>query len=328
MTLQADQPIHRERYVRGKRSSAIGLVTNFLLGIAKLAAGVGGHSQALVADAVESLGDSVGSIIVWRGLHVASRPPDADHPYGHGKAEPIAAALVSVLLVTAGVGIAVESVHQIVIPHQSPAPFTLAVLLGVIMVKEVLFRFVARVGRETGSLTVNTDAWHHRSDAITSGAAAIGITIALIGGRGFEAADDWAALFASGIILLSGWRLLRPAIEELMDTSPGLSLVEETRRVAEARPGIFKVEKLRMRKMGIYYVADMHLEVAPDMSVRESHALAHHVKEDVQRQLPQIVEVTIHVEPAGGFLGGAPTSGRYSGEPPTSTPTSTPASSP
>ena len=286
------------RYQRGMRTSLIGLVVNFALGAGKLAAGIAGHSQALVADAVESLGDSVGSIIVWRGLLVASRPPDADHPYGHGKAEPLAGAFVALLLIVAAIMIAVESVHQIVMPHQGPAPFTLGVVLGVVLVKELLFRFAARVGRETGSIAIHTDAWHHRSDAITSGAAAVGIAVALIGGRGFEAADDWAALFTSGIILLTGWRLLQPAIHELMDRSPSQDLTDEAKRVAEARPGVYKVEKLLMRKMGIYYVADMHLEVDPEMSVRDSHALAHQVKEDVQRGLPQVVELTIHVEPA------------------------------
>ena len=297
---------HANPYVRGKRSSVVGLVVNLLLGAGKLAAGILGHSQALVADAVESLGDSVGSLVVWGGLDVASRPPDADHPYGHGKAEPLAAAFVAILLMGAGVGIAVESVHQIVIPHLGPAPFTLAVVLGVVVIKEVLFRFVARVGRDTGSHAVRTDAWHHRADAITSGAAAIGIALALVGGKRFEAADSWAALFASGIILLTGWRQLRPAVQELMDTSPARSLVEDARRVAEAHQGVYKVEKLLMRKMGIYYVADMHMEVAPDMSVRESHALAHGVKEDLQRQFPQVVEVTIHVEPAWDLSGGRP----------------------
>ena len=296
---QATAPAHPgAQYRRGMRASLVGLGVNLLLGVGKLAAGVLGHSQALVADAVESLGDSVGSIIVWRGLHVASRPPDADHPYGHGKAEPLAAAFVAILLVVAGIGIAVESVHQIVIPHQAPEPFTLAVVLGVVLVKELLYRFAARTGRETGSHAVHTDAWHHRSDAITSLAAAVGITVALLGGTGFEAADDWAALFASGIILLSGWRLLEPNVHELMDRSPPQDLVDRTKQVAEARPGVYKVEKLLMRKMGIYYVADMHLEVDPDMSVRDSHALAHLVKEDVQRGLPQVVELTIHVEPA------------------------------
>jgi len=301
-------PTSANPYLRGKRTSVVGLVANLALGLGKLAAGILGHSQALIADAVESLGDSVGSLVVWGGLDVASRPPDADHPYGHGKAEPLAAAFVAILLMAAGIYIAVESVHQIVIPHQGPAPFTLAVVLGVVLVKETLYRVVAKVGRETGSHAVHTDAWHHRADAITSGAAAIGIAIALIGGPRFAAADGWAALFASGIILLTGWRLLYPSVQELMDTSPARSLVEEARRVAEARQGVYKVEKLLMRKMGIYYVADMHLEVAPDMSVRESHALAHGVKEDVQRQLPQVVEVTIHVEPAWDLSGGRPAS--------------------
>jgi cation diffusion facilitator family transporter len=166
-------------------------------------------------------------------------------------------------------------------------------------VNEFLYRRTSRVSKETGSPAVRTDAWHHRSDAITSGAAAIGIAVALVGGPGYAAADDWAALFASGFILLTGWRLLTPAVAELMDTSAAPDLIEEVRRVAESRPEVHRVEKLLMRKMGLYYVADMHLEVDPEMSVRVSHRLAHEVKEDVQRHLAQVVEVTIHVEPAG-----------------------------
>lgn len=286
-------------YVRGMRSSLIGLAVNLLLAAGKLVAGIVGTSYALIADAIESLGDSLGSIIVWRGLQIAQRPPDREHPYGHGKAEPIAAALVAVLLVAAGVAIAVQASNEIAAPHRAPRPFTLAVVLGVVVVKEFMFRFMARVGTETGSHAVRTDAWHHRSDAITSLAAAIGIAIAVFGGRGWERADAWAALFASGIIIWNGARLLRPAVEELMDQSLATTdLVEETTRVAEARSGVYKVEKLLMRKMGLYYVADMHLEVDPEMTVRESHSLAHDVKEDVQRRLPQVVEVTIHVEPA------------------------------
>jgi len=286
------------QYHRGKRSSAIGLVANLLLAVGKLAAGVTGHSQALIADAIESLGDVFGSLVVWQGLQIASRPPDPEHPYGHGKAEPIAAALVAVLLAAAAVVIAVESVHEIVVPHQGPAAFTLVVLLGVILVKEALFRFVLSVGKDIGSRAVRTDAWHHRSDAVTSAAAAVGITIALIGGPGFHMADDWAALFASGIIVTTAVRLLRPAVGELMDRHPGADLVEETSRIAQARPGVHRVEKLLMRKMGLYYVADMHLEVAPNMTVWEGHEIAHGVKAAIQSRLPQIVEITIHVEPA------------------------------
>lgn len=287
-----------DQYHQGKRSSAIGLVVNLILSVGKLAAGITGHSQALVADAIESLGDVFGSVAVWQGLEIASRPPDPEHPYGHGKAEPIAAALVAVLLMAAAVVIAVESVHEIVIPHRGPAAFTLVVLLGVILVKEGLFRFVLSVGEGIGSRAVRTDAWHHRSDAITSAAAAVGISIALIGGPGFHMADDWAALFASGIIVTTGIRLLRPAVGELMDRHPGADLVEEATRIAQERPGVHRVEKLLMRKMGLYYVADMHLEVAPSMTVWEGHEIAHGVKEAIRSRLPQVVEITIHVEPA------------------------------
>jgi cation diffusion facilitator family transporter len=298
LNLQTPGADRRDQYHRGKRSSAIGLVANLILSVGKLVAGITGHSQALIADAIESLGDVFGSVVVWQGLEIASRPPDPEHPYGHGKAEPIAAAMVAVLLVAAAVIIAVESIHEILVPQQGPAPFTLLVLLGVIAVKEGLFRFVHQVGEGTGSRAVHTDAWHHRSDAITSAAAAVGIAIALVGGPGYQAADDWAALFASAIIVITGVRLLRPAVGELMDRNPGPDLVEETTRIAQERPGVHRVEKLLMRKMGLYYVADMHLEVAPSMTVWEGHEIAHAVKEAVRARLPQIVEITIHVEPA------------------------------
>jgi len=273
------QDARLESYDRGMRASLLGLVINLFLALGKLAAGVLGHSHALIADATESLGDVFGSVIVWRGLKIAARPPDPEHPYGHGKAEPIAAALVAVLLVGAGIGIAIQSVHEIASPHEGPAGFTLVVLLGVIA-------------------AVHTDAWHHRTDALTSSLAAVGIAIALIGGRGYEVADDWAALFASGVILFTGLRLLRPSVEELMDRSPEPGLVQKARQVAEHRPGVHRVEKLLMRKMGLYYVADMHLEVSPTMTVFEGHAIAHGVKEAVREALPQIVELTIHIEPA------------------------------
>jgi cation diffusion facilitator family transporter len=285
------------------RSSLVGLGVNLALATVKLVAGIVGTSYALVADAIESLGDSVGSIVVWRGLKIASRPPDHNHPYGHGKAEPIAAAFVSVLLLAAGMGIAFQAAREIASPHRAPQPFTLAVVLGVVAIKELLFRFMRRVGSETGSHAVRTDAWHQRSDAVTSLAAAVGITIALVGGPGWETADAWAALFASAIIIVTGSRMLRPAVEELMDQSPASGLAGEITRVAESRPKVHRIEKLLMRKMGLYFVADMHLEVHPEMTVRESHALAHDVKEDLKRRFPQIVEMTIHVEPARDLAG-------------------------
>jgi len=292
------QEIQLDRYGRGMRASMLGLAANLVLALGKLAAGLLGHSHALIADATESLGDVFGSLIVWRGLQIAARPPDPEHPYGHGKAEPIASALVAVLLLMAGVGIAIQSIHEIRAPHEGPAAFTLIVLLAVIAIKEGLFQRMHRVGAKIGSGAVHTDAWHHRTDAVTSAAAAVGIAVAIIGGKGYEVADDWAALFASGVILFTGMRLLRPATEELMDRSAEPGLVARVTEVAEKEPGVHRVEKLLVRKMGLYYVADMHLEVSPTMTVFEGHEIAHGVKEAVRSAFPQIVELTIHVEPA------------------------------
>jgi cation diffusion facilitator family transporter len=238
------------RLKRSLRATFLGLAVNLLLAAGKLAAGLLGHSQALVADAVESLADIFSSVVVWRGLVVAAAPADADHPYGHGKAEPIAAAVVATMLLLAAVGIAVQAVREILQPRQGPAPFTLLVLVGVVILKEALFRFVLREANSVKSTAVSADAWHHRSDVITSLAAVMGISVALIGGKGFEAADDIAAIVAAGIIAWNGWRLLRPALDELMDTAPARTLSEQIRAIAAAVPGVDRVEKCMTRKMG------------------------------------------------------------------------------
>src|SRR5262245_60233467 len=227
-----------ERLKRSLRATFIGLVVNTALATSKLVAGILGHSHALVADAVESLADVFSSLIVWRGLVVAEVPPDEDHPYGHGKAEPIAAAMVAGLLLAAAIWIVSQAAQEINDPHLAPAPFTLIVLIAVVVIKEGLFRFVLRESLTLESSAVHTDAWHHRSDAITSLAAAIGISIALVGGKGYEAADDWAAMVAAGVIAWNGWRLLHPALNELMDRSPKREIVDEIRRIAPSVPGV------------------------------------------------------------------------------------------
>jgi cation diffusion facilitator family transporter len=230
---------------------------------------------------------------------VAAAPPDEDHPYGHGKAEPIAAAIVSVMLLLAAVWIVVEAFHEIAQPHRAPAPFTLAVLFVVIVVKESLFRFVLREAVSVDSSAVRSDAWHHRSDAITSLAAAIGITVALVGGKGFEAADDWAAIAAAVVIAANGARLLQPALNELMDRSPNREVIERIRQIAATTPGVGAVEKCFVRKMGYEYFVDMHVEVNPQMTVLRSHEIAHEVKNQVRSQLPSVRDVLVHIEPQG-----------------------------
>src|SRR3954468_3549538 len=204
---------------RGARVALLGMFVNVVLTAAKISAGLFGNSYVLIADGIESALDIAGSFVIWGGLKVAARLPDETHPYGHGKAEPVAAAVVAAGVIAAAVGLAVQSVREIFTPHHAPAPFTLIVLITVIVIKEVLYRFVIRLGRHVESTAVQTDAWHHRSDALTSVAAFVGIAIALIGGPGWESADDWAALFACGLIAYNGYKLLSPALHEIMDTA-------------------------------------------------------------------------------------------------------------
>jgi cation diffusion facilitator family transporter len=287
-----------ERLQRGLRATFAGLTVNVLLAGSKLAAGILGNSHALVADAVESFADVFSSIVVWRGLVIAAAPADQEHPYGHGKAEPIAAAIVSTMLLLAAAGITFSAIREVMEPKAGPRPYTLLVLIGVILIKEGMFRFVLREAKAVDSPVVHTDAWHHRSDVITSIAAAIGITISLVGGKGYESADDIAAIVAAGIIAWNGWRLLRPALDELMDTAPSQNFHDEVRRLAEATPGVEYVEKCVVRKMGYHYFVDMHVQVDPQMSVQRAHEISHQVKDQVRNTLPSVRDVLVHIEPS------------------------------
>lgn len=285
------------RLQRSLRATFLGLATNVALTIVKFFAGVLGHSQALIADAVESLADIFSSIIVWRGLVVAETPPDDDHPYGHGKAEPLAAAIVSAMLLLAAGLIAFQSLSGMIEPRVATSPWTLIILIVVIAVKEALFRFVLRESETVASSAVETDAWHHRSDAITSAAAFIGISISVIGGKGYEHADNWAALVASCVIAFNGWRLLRPALNELMDRAPDRQLIEQIRVIAKAIPGVDDIDKCYVRKMGYQFFVDIHVVVDPQMTVEHSHRIGHSVKDKLRAEIPSVRDVLVHIEP-------------------------------
>jgi cation diffusion facilitator family transporter len=285
------------RLKRSLRATFLGLAVNVALTIAKFLAGILGHSQALIADAVESLADIFSSIIVWRGLVVAETPPDDDHPYGHGKAEPLAAAIVSAMLLLAAGLIAVHSLTGIIEPRGTPSPWTLIVLVVVIVVKETLFRFVLRESETVSSSAVETDAWHHRSDAITSAAAFVGIGVALIGGPGYEHADNWAALAASCVIAFNGWRLLNPAFNELMDRAPDRELIEQIRAIAKSIPGVDDIDKCHVRKMGYQFFVDIHVVVDPQMTVERSHRIGHDVKDKLRAEITSVRDVLVHIEP-------------------------------
>src|SRR4051812_48662958 len=263
----------------GMRFALLGIIANAALTLIKGAAGFFGNSYALIADAIESAFDIFSSILVWLGLRYAARPPDENHPYGHGKAEPLVACVIALVLLGAAIVIGVESGREIRTPHHAPAWYTLIVLVVVVIVKETLFRYVVRGGEETGSTAVKTDAWHHRSDAITSGAAFVGISIALVGGKGYEAADDVAALFACLLIAYNGWKLLLPALNEAMDVAPPEPLIVSIREAAASVPLVHRIESCKVRKMGLDLFVDLHIEVDGDLTVRKGHEIAHRVKD-------------------------------------------------
>ena len=282
---------------RSIRWAQTGLLINAGLVLVKLFAGIIGHANALVADAVESSADIFSSLIVWMGLSIAARPADEDHPYGHGKAEPLAAALVSLMLLGAAAGISTLAIREIRTPHHLPAPFTLFVAAGVIIIKEVLYRRVSRVGKDVGSTAVTADAWHHRADAISSLAAFIGISIALIGGRGWEAADDWAALVAALLVAVNGLRTLRPAISGLMDEAPDRSVKERVLEAACSVNGVRNVEKLIVRRSGLGFYADVHVQADPAITLEDAHEIAASVKYAILAAIPSVVGVLVHMEP-------------------------------
>jgi cation diffusion facilitator family transporter len=294
-----DRPNHSSRRLAaGARMALIGIAVNLVLAAVKITAGVLGHSYALIADGLESSLDIVSSMVIWGGLMFAARPPDASHPYGHGKAEPLAAVAVSVFVVLAALDLAIESIREIVTPHHLPAPFTLGVLVAVVVVKELLFRSVLKTADHTGSSAVKTDAWHHRADAITSAAAFIGISIALIGGPGYEPADDWAALFACALIGYNGWRLFLPALNEALDVAPPPAIEAAVRELAAQVPGVIRIDKCRVRKMGLDLYVDIHVQVDGDITVRAGHEIAHRVKDAVRAANPAVVDLLVHTEPA------------------------------
>jgi cation diffusion facilitator family transporter len=289
--------VTKEGTRRSIRWAQAGLLTNIGLVFVKLFSGIIGHSNALIADAVESSADVFSSLIVWMGLSVAARPADENHPYGHGKAEPLAAAVVSLMLLGGAIGISIIAIRDIRTPHHLPSPFTLFVAAGVILVKEILYRRVSRVGREVGGTAIVADAWHHRADAISSLAAFIGISVALIGGRGWEAADDWAALVAAVVVAVNGIRTLRPAISGLMDEAPDRSVTERVLHAAAEVEGVRSLENLNVRGSGLGFYVDVHVKADPTLSLEDAHEIAAKVKYAILGAVPSVVGVLVHMEP-------------------------------
>lgn len=274
------------------------LVVSTALAAVKIVTGVIGNSYALIADGVESVLDVFGAVVVWGGLRASGAPQSEVYPYGQGKAEHLAALFVATILLAAAAGIAAGAVHEIIVPHQSPAFFTLPVLAVVVIGKEATYRMLRATGRELGSQSITTDAWHHRSDALTSAAAFLGISIALVGGEGFESADDWAALLACSVIAWNGLRLFRSAAREVLDAAAPPEVRARVRELALSVPQVEGIDVVRVRRSGLVYLVDIHVEVRGALSVREGHAIAHRVKDRILHSELPVLDALVHVEPA------------------------------
>lgn len=275
----------------------VGVAVNAGLAATKILAGTLGNSYALIADGIESTADIVTSLVVWGGLRVAATPANERHPYGYGKAESLAGVVGAVALLTAAATIAVQSVREILVPHHLPHWSTLVVLAVVVCTKEFLARWVGKRGEAVESTSLQGDAWHHRSDALTSAAAFIGISVAMIGGPGYEPADDWAALVACLVITYSGIRLLRVAVRDVLDPAPPKEFEQQVRQVAESVPGVKAVEKCRIRKSGTSYFVEIHVEVLGEMTVRDAHAIGGRVRYELRESGLRISDAVVHMEP-------------------------------
>ncbi len=275
-----------------------GIGLNLLLAAMKFAGGIFGHTYALIADGMESLLDVFSSALVWAGFRVAAQPPDQNHPYGHGKAEPLAALMVALFIFAAAAWIGVHAVREILAPHQTPHWATLPLLAFIVTVKYWFSRRVHRAGEAEGSTALGAEAWHHYADAITSAAAFVGIALVVVGGKDFIGADSWAALLACLVIVFNGVHIFNRALADVMDTAVPLAFENEVRVLALGVEGVLGLDKCRVRKSGLTYLVDIHVVVHPEMSVYQGHEIAHAVKDVLVSSELHITDVSVHIEPA------------------------------
>lgn len=295
-------PEHHARTMQRAQESARlvlrGIGLNVVLAAVKFAGGVFGHTYALIADAAESMLDILTSLLVWTGFRVAAQPPDANHPYGHGKAEPLAALAVAVFVFAMAGMVGWQAVQEIRTPHLAPKWWTLLVLAAVVVTKIWFSRRLGTAGQEVGSTALGVEAMHHYSDALTSGAAFVGIAIALWGGKGWETADDWAALFACVVIAFNGFNMIGKSLRDIMDEAVSEKFESEVRALASAVPGVRALHRVRVRKSGLSHLVDIQIRVDGELTVREGHDIAHAVKDVLIASAPHAIsDVTVHVEP-------------------------------
>ncbi len=299
--MSAELPAHhaatQDRALASARLVLGGIALNAVLAAMKFAGGIFGHSFALIADGAESLLDILSSLLVWAGFRVAARPPDANHPFGHGRAEPLTALAGVIFIFATAAWVGWGAIHGIRTPHQGPHWGTLPLLAGIVATKLWLFRRFGAAGVEAGSMALDVEAWHHGSDALTSAAAFIGIGIAVVGGPGWEAADGWAALFACLVIAFNGFGILVKTLREMMDTAVSPKIEGDIRALAINVAGVRALDKCRVRKSGLSYLVDIHVRVDGDLSVVAGHRIGHAVKNALLASPLRVTDVSVHIEP-------------------------------
>lgn len=281
-----------------KKTSYFSILSNLTLALIKWTAGIFGNSYALIADAIESTADVFSSTLVLVGNKYSYKPADEDHPYGHGRMEAVVTFVVVGFLIASAIVIIIQSIQNILTPHEAPHSFTLYVVAAIILWKEASYQYVVRKANKIGSTSLKADAWHHRSDAITSVAAFIGISVALIMGEGYESADDWAALFAAFFILYNSYVIVKPALGEVMDKDMHSELEQQIRTTALTVDGVLDIEKCYIRKSGIFYHVDIHVVVDCNITVHQGHAIGHRLREVLMKEHPSIANVLTHMEPS------------------------------
>lgn len=286
-----------EKAAMAEKTVYFSILGSLGLAIIKWLAGFFGNSFALIADAIESTTDIFSSVLVLLGIKYSKRPADDNHPYGHGRIEPLVTFIVVIFLVISATVIAHQSIINLRTPHELPEAWTLFVLGAIILWKEISYHVVNRRAKLLNSTSLKADAWHHRSDAITSVAAFIGISIALWFGKGYEYADDWAALFAAGFILYNCYHIFRPALGEIMDENLFEDMVSKVRELSLHVGGVLAIDKCYVRKIGMSYLIDIHAVVDPQLNVKQGHEIAHALKDYLILHMPEIANVFVHIEP-------------------------------
>lgn len=268
------------------------------LALIKIFAGVWGHSTAVVADGLESAADVFASGFVLFGLTIAAKPADREHPYGHGRVETLTGLVIGMALIAGGIAISYGSIRQIGQPHDTLATFVIGPLILSLAAKTGLAAIKFRYGRQMASAALTADAWNDAMDTVSAAAALVAVGLTLSDPARFAEADRYGGCVVGAIVVLAGLRVAHEASLQLMDTMPAGQMIEQIRAAAMSVEGVRGVEKCFARKTGLKYHVDLHLEVDPEMTVRQSHGLAHDVRERIMERLPWVADVLMHVEPA------------------------------